>query len=180
MAFEFELRWRALDGDGLEHVNVIEDAAGVHVRSVAIGTSGDRRYGVAWRAELSPEWTFRALAVERTDGARLDLAADAGRWSVNGRHSPQLDGCIDIDISGTPFTNTLPIRRVTFEPGVPRRFDMAWVPIDTLVPLKDGQIYTRLDQTRFRYEAADGTFAQVLSVDEHGFVLDYPTLFRRV
>ena len=57
---------------------------------------------------------------------------------------------------------------------------MAWIALDTLEPFRDSQIYTQLDATHFRYEGADGTFTQVLTVDEHRFVVDYPTLFRRV
>ena len=63
---------------------------------------------------------------------------------------------------------------------MPQRFDMAWVPLDSLEPFVDGQIYTKLDDTHFRYEAADGSFAQVLTIDERGFVVDYPTLYRRL
>ncbi len=43
--------------------------------------------------------------------ARLSLRSDgAGRWSDDrGRPLPELDGCIDVDISVSPFTNTLPV-----------------------------------------------------------------------
>jgi len=180
MAFELDLRWQPVDEVGLEHAHVIEDAAGVHVRSMAIGEFEGFHYGMDWRAELAPDWTFRSLIIERTDGARLELSCDASRWTMTGQPEPQVAGCIDFDISATPFSNTLPIRRVKFEIGVPQRFNMAWVPLDSLEPFVDGQIYTKLDETHFRYEAADGSFTQVLTIDEHGFVVDYPTLYRRL
>ena len=96
-----------------------------------------------------------------------------------GQRAPALEGCVDIDISGTPLTNSLPIRRVPFVTGAAQRFDMAFVPLDTLEPFRGAQIYTRLEATRFRYAAADGSFEQVLTVDDAGFVVDYPTLFAR-
>ena len=86
----------------------------------------------------------------------------------------------NIDISGTPFTNTLPIRRNRdWVIGEPRRFNMAWVPLDTLEPFQDGQIYTPLGDNRWRYQAADGSFEAEILVDDDGLVVDYPGLFRR-
>lgn len=97
----------------------------------------------------------------------------------SGQQLPDLAGCIDIDLSGSAFTNTLPIRRHSFADRAPQRFEMAWIPLDTLDPFKDGQIYTRLDERRFRYQAADRSFERVLSVDEDGLVVSYPDLFER-
>ena len=50
---------------------------------------------------------------------------------------------------------------------------MAWVPLDSLEPFRDRQIYTRLDSTHYRYQAADGSFEQVLTVDGDGFVVEH-------
>lgn len=139
-------------------------------------------FGLSYAMELERDYTFRSLSLERIDGAFLQLISDGkGNW-VDGAGTPlgQLQGCIDIDISGTPFTNTLPIRRSGLQPNVPRSFYMAWVPLDTLLPIRDGQIYTRLDAGHVRYRAADGSFEQVLIIDEDGFVIDYPTLFQRL
>ena len=95
---------------------------------------------------------------------------------------PEFDGCIDIDLAGTPFTNTLPIRRLGLTPEsgtVP--LDMLYVPFDSFRPLRDQQRYTCIEEgRRYRYEAADRTFTAELPVDEDGLVTDYPTLFRRL
>ena len=45
--------------------------------------------------------------------------------------------------------------------------------------MTDRQIYTRLDEHRFRYEAADGSFTAEIAIDEDGFVTEYPGLFTR-
>lgn len=180
MALERDLRWQPVDEIGLEHCNVRESGDRIRVRSALIGEREGVRFGLSYDIELSPDWTFRSLFIERTDGPTLDLAIENGIWMIDGEPADQLAGCVDIDISGTPFTNTLPIRRAGLATGVPQRFKMAWVPLDTLEPFADAQIYTRLDDTRFRYQSGDGSFEQVLTVDADGFVLDYPTLFRRV
>jgi hypothetical protein len=93
-----------------------------------------------------------------------------------------LDGCIDVDLSASPLTNTLPVRRRGLNPSMGTvAFRMVLVPFDTLEPLADGQLYTALDEAgRFRYQAEDGTFEAELSLDEDGFVISYPPLYERV
>lgn len=180
MAFELDLRWTPAEGIGLEHCRVWEAADGIHARSVLIGEFEGFAYGASYEIQLATDWTFRSLVVRLQDGRVLRLLSDGlGDWKVNGQRAPALEGCIDVDISGTPFTNTLPIRRTALLEGVPQSFTMAWVPLDTLEPFRDGQMYTRLDPSHYRYQSADGDFEQVLTVDEDGFVIDYPTLFRR-
>jgi uncharacterized protein len=175
------LRWRPLDGVGLEHLELTEEPGRIVARSVLIGEREGTAYGLRYEVELSPDWTFRWLTVERADGAGLRLEADGrGGWRRDGAAAPELAGCIDIDISGTPFTNTLPIRRCGLALGEPQRFRMAWVPLDTLRPFADGQVYTRLGPTRVRYQSQDGAFEQVIETDGEGFVTLYPGLFERV
>ena len=112
----------------------------------------------------------------------LSLAADGqGHWSDEaGKALPALAGCIDIDLSGSPFTNTLPLRRAKLEIGIPRHFRMAWIPLHSLEPVRDEQIYTRLGHGRVRYQSADLSFERELTVDTDDFVLAYPGLFERM
>jgi hypothetical protein len=181
MMLDRTIRWRPLDAAGLEHLEITETPAGILARSVLIGEREGTHFGVYYEVELAPNWSFRSLRLERTDGARLELNADGeGNWT-DGQHLqlPELDGCIDIDVSGSPFTNTLPIRRTRFSPGEPARFTMAWIPLDTLAPVADEQIYTLLDDGRYLYESGDGAFRAELEVDADGLVTYYPTLFER-
>lgn len=174
------LRWRSLEEPGLEHLELTEEPGRVVARSVLIGEREGLAFGLRYEVELSPGWLVRSLALERVDGAGLRLSSDGrGRWLRDGEAAPELDGCLDIDISGTPFTNTLPIRRCGLAEGAPQRFRMAWVPLDTLEPFADGQVYTRLGERRFRYQSEDGSFERVIETDGEGFVTLYPGLFER-
>lgn len=174
------LRWRPVGEPGLEHLELVEEAGRIVARSVLIGEREGVTFGLRYEVELSPGWLVRSLVLERLDGAGLRIESDGqGRWRRNGAEAPELDGCIDIDISGTPFTNSLPIRRCGLAEGEPQRFRMAWVPLDTLRPFADGQIYTRLGERRFRYRSEDGSFERVIETDGEGFVTLYPGLFER-
>ena len=181
MTLERDLRWQALAWTGLEHCRIKETADGIVVRSSLVGEREGFAFGAFYEIQLEPNWTFRSLTLRRHDGRVLRLLSNgAGDWKIDGQRAPQLEGCVDIDISGSPLTNTLPIRRSRFDVDVPREFDMAWVPLDRLEPFRDTQIYTKLDDAHFRYSSADGSFTQVLTVDDQGLVVDYPTLFARV
>lgn len=175
------LRWKSLADGGLEHCQVDATADSVRVRSVMVGTANGITFGLSYAMELDADWTFRTLSLERLDGAFVQLISDGkGTWmDGSGMTLGQLQDCIDIDISGTPLTNTLPIRRNRLQPNVPRSLYVAYVPLDTLLPRREAQTYTRLDAAHVRYRSGDGSFEQVIEVDEEGFVVDYPTLFSR-
>jgi hypothetical protein len=181
-------RWRPLAGDGLEHVTItpLNTAAGTIIRasSVIIGGRGGRPYGVFYRIDCASDWTVLSFSIETTDGVGVALVSDgAGHWHTeSGTHLVPFDGCIDIDLAGTPFTNTLPIRRLDLTPSSgTASLSMLYIPFDTFEPRRDNQRYTCISpQKLYRYEAQDRSFAADLPVDEDGLVLDYPTLFCRL
>jgi hypothetical protein len=119
----------------------------------------------------------------RQETRSLHLETDGqGHWrDGEARPLPELDGCLDIDIWPTPFTNTFPIRRQPLAIGERRAFRMAWVaaPALTVRPMRQG--YTRLAERRYLYENLEGSeFRAEIAVDEDGVVLDYEGVFRRI
>jgi hypothetical protein len=178
------VRWQPAHGSGLEHLTVRAEKDAIVARSVTIGEFEGKRFGVHYTVICDKRWTVRKLALETSDGHRIGFASNGqGRWiDDKRRRRPEFDGCIDIDLSGSPFTNTLPIRRLNLgRKHGPVEFSMLWVPFDSFEPFVDGQRYTCLESGRlYRFEAIDGSFTADLPVDADGFVLDYPTLFKRV
>jgi uncharacterized protein len=176
------IRWQSEEDFGLEHMELRQTDWGYLAQSTIIGTFEGTDFSCRYELTLDPNWTFRHLVLEKTDGKVLILRSDGmGAWErANGEALPQFEGCIDIDIGATPFTNTLPIRRARLEAGVPQHFRMVWVPLDSLEPFVDEQIYTRRDDTHFHYAAADGSFAADITVDADGLVVDYPGLYHRI
>ena len=147
---------------------------------------GMRPYRLAYRLDWSRDGRLRSATLSVTDdaGSRgLDLVADgAGHWrdGTNGA-LPALDGCLDIDIWPTPFTNAFPIRRTPFAIGERRMVRVAWVEAPALTVRPVPQAYTRLRDRLYRFESLDGSgFVADLAVDGDGLVIDYPGLFARV
>jgi hypothetical protein len=178
------VRWRSLEDGGLEHLTLSLAADSIVAKSVVIGARGGRAYGVRYGIVCDAGWVVRSFDVETTDGRSLRWEKDRrGRWTdENGAHLAGFDGCIDVDLSGTPFTNTLPIRRLDLEAEDGTvELAMLFVPFDSFTPRVERQRYTCLKpRSLYRFALADESFTADLPVDADGLVTDYPGLFERV
>jgi len=103
-------RWISQTGAGIEHLAIWEEGDGIAAQAVVIGDDEGAAYGLAYRIDCDAAWRVRRAAIEVAGGGRLVLFSDgAGRWhDGDGQALALLDGCIDIDITATPFTNTCP------------------------------------------------------------------------
>jgi hypothetical protein len=76
-------------------------------------------------------WLTQRVQVERTIGSetkalRLDLEK-GGLWRSSGQEIAEVHGCLDADLSVTPATNTLPIRRFDLGIGRSESVVAAWI-----------------------------------------------------
>jgi uncharacterized protein len=174
-------RWQAEQGRGIEHTGITVRPSGIEVESVVVG---DRfgPYGARYRLQCAGDWSVRNLEIDVVAAGSLRLASDGGgNWEdAAGAPLPELQGCIDVDISATPFTNTLPIRRLQLASPERREIRVVYIQVPSLVPTPAMQAYTCLmPNKRYRYEGSFRHFETELEVDADGLVIDYPTLFRR-
>ena len=127
-------------------------------------------------------WVTRRCSVGGYIGATtiaLDVSRnDTGEWTVGGAPAMTLGGCDDVDLGFSPATNLLPIRRLGLAVGARAAVRAAWIRFPDLTTEVLQQVYTRLTVDHYLYESAGGTFRRELIVDEVGFVLDYPDLWR--
>ena len=117
------------------------------------------------------------------DARKIEIAGDGkGNWTDGaGKSLPKLTGAIDIDLSVTPFTNTLPIRRLKLSAGQSAEILTVYILAPALTLVTDPQRYTCLvPGTRYRYESLDSDFTRDIDVDDHALVVTYPGLFRRL
>lgn len=171
------------EGVGLEHLLLRDrEAESTILEFDEAGHPFRLTYHLAWDVA----WRLRTARLDVTTEApsrSLELDADGeGHWRErSGATRPDLDGCLDIDIWPTPFTNTFPIRREPMAVGERRQFVMAWVSAPQLIVRPMRQAYTRVADRRYLYENLDGSgFRAELSVDADDIVLDYEGVFRRV
>ena len=121
-------RWQDWSGTGIQHLVLSEGPRNIVAEAAVLASQGGSQLAAWFRIECDATW--RATAFEGRligDARRLELASDgAGHWRDGaGTELPHLDGAIDVDLPLTPFTNTLPIRRLALGAGAlgrsPRR-----------------------------------------------------------
>lgn len=181
-AWKRTIQWTDWDGDGLERLSILHNDEGVLAEGVVTGQFEAGKYDLTYRLVIDPHWRVREVGVQIAKGPRLHILSDGrGRWvNGNGSEISDLAGCIDVDIAATPFTNTLPIRRLEQRIGVAEGINAAYVSLPDLIVEPVKQRYTKLAENRFLYEGLSTGFSAELEVDGDGIVLDYPGVFRRL
>lgn len=175
-------RWREAAGEGVQHL-VLDRSPGQIAAEGMIVTGGEAPFAARFRLLMDSRWRTRRLSVAVLGNpVVLVLLADGkGGWTdAAGADLPDLAGVQDVDISATPFTNTLPIRRLRTAVGKSVDIDTAHVNLPSMTVSRDAQRYTRLEERLWRYESRDSDFVRDITVDEDGVVLSYPGLFERV
>jgi hypothetical protein len=187
-------RWVRWDGAGDEELGLVWENEGWTASGVV---SAER---VQYVLRLSPTWQVRQFLLFRDlPEPDLWLATDgSGRWGeMNGAHRVELDGCRDLWLDVTPFTATLPIRRLPLHVGHTADITTVHVDVETLEVRPEHQRYTRLSERRWAFSRLDPPPESppapapspppsplpspevTFEVDEHGLVLDLPGRFRR-
>ena len=175
-------RWQALEAPGFELMEISDNARHIELRGMLVTEAEGVPLGANYHIRLSAFWVFEGLNLRMLDGRTLNLRSDGkGKWTENdGAPRPDLCDCVDIDLSGSPVTNTLPINRTRLKPGAAESFTMAYIDLFSLDVSPREQEYERLDDTLFRYRSVDSGFTADLTTDSDGFVTTYPGLFQRI
>jgi len=177
-------RWQDWSGTGNEHTIIRCTLESNTAEGVVIGGANNEPFAVRYQIRCDGSWTLNYASIEIIGEQRkVDLRRDSrGKWTdATGNVLPDIDGAIDVDISATPFTNTLPIRRLQLARGQSAEIQAAYVHVPDLDIVRDPQRYTCLEPLRrYRYESLDSDFVREIEVDANGLVVTYPGLFRRL
>jgi uncharacterized protein len=180
--------WTALQQPGLEHLHLMEHEAEIVADGLVLAVEGAAPYRLWYQVRADGEWRVREclLQVGGVNGATMRLSSDGlGHWTdADGNACASLDGCLDVDISVTPFTNTLPLRRLALAPDASADLQVVYISVPALSVRLARQRYTCLARTasggRYRYEGLESGFQAELAVDAQALVVDYPNLWKRV
>ncbi|MBA2672145.1 putative glycolipid-binding domain-containing protein [Ramlibacter sp.] len=202
------IAWEWLERPGLDVANVERDEQGVRVQGRVVAEWEGVPLDLAYTLHCEPQWQFQQVELKLAHGAvrrELRLRKHSEGWEVDGAARPDLAEALDIDIMGTPLTNTLPIQRLSWTPGQSRDFVMAYIRLPDLQVQPVRQRYTagasddpKLRTFRYqmlagssaqgqgqeaasteRYHSAGSGFSAELLVGSDGLVLRYPPYWRR-
>jgi len=190
------LAWRRTDVTGGEYAG-FDDRNGLVAQGFAF-TSSPVAYACRFELSTDSRWAssrcevtsegpgfMRTLRMERASGRWRITTSERGNLNavvptapLAGSEEPErLTDALDVDLYASPLTNTLPIRRLNLlgkPAGTTSTIVAAWVLLPSLAVLPLEQTYTVLGDGKIRY--ASGNFTADLTVDEAGFVVDYPGL----
>jgi hypothetical protein len=184
---ERSIVWEWCDRPGLEHLLLRLEEDGCHADGLVMVALAGTLLRLRYTIRCDAQWRFRTATITaESDGEshrRHIERGDDGSWTIDGAERPDLAPCCDIDIMGTPFTNTMPIRRLTLPPEQPVALSVVYVSIPDLVISVAAQDYTRRgaggSSSNFRYRSLGSDFTAELAVDADGIVIDYGTIWRR-
>jgi hypothetical protein len=200
-ALPVSLFWERRDTSGAEHA-LVESQAGLTARGTVVAVD-PIAFTARYELRTDASWVTTSLEVSTEGGGwsrTLRLEAERGRWRASTSERGDLDaalragghagaglpgledadllvGACDVDLAGSALTNVLPIRRLGLlkaEAGVAHRISVAWVLVPSLEVIQADHIYTALGDGQVRY--ASETFSADLTVDDQGFVREYPGL----
>jgi hypothetical protein len=173
--------WRRADRPGHEAAQLRRTPEGWELSGSAVFVESEMPCRADYVISCDAEWRTTHCVVNGSAGATpvaLDVARDsAGRWTAGGAPLDHLTGCVDIDLSFSPSTNTLPIRRLTLDVGASAAVRAAWIRFPEMTIGVLEQTYARIEEDRYRYESAGGAFRRELVVHPSGLVLEYPGLW---
>lgn len=181
--------WRHLGArDGFEVLFLRRSAEGFELDGYSTAVEDGQAWGVRYALRLDTDWRTRFAHLVGHSGLGTNevlIETDlTGRWRVDGGPAPLLDGCADVDLEASAFTNALPVKRLALEVGERADAAAAYVRALDLRVERLEQQYTRLpdegERSRYDYRAPRFDFECVLVYDEFGLVLDYPGIAVRV
>lgn len=174
-------RWRTWDHEHVETLTLRWENEGW----TATGDVG--REAVTYVVRLSATWQIRQFLLFRDlDQPDLWLGNDgAGGWGeMNGARRLDLAGCTDLHLPCTPFSWSLPIRRLQLDVGRSADVVLAHVDVETLGVTRATVRYERAGPRRFvidgdLIDSTAGGGPLAIDVDEYGLVHDVVDEFRR-
>lgn len=175
-----KLTWENLNDNSVENMAVIYRDDHILAESTVIYQKDSK---ITYKVNLDCEWTTKSVYIEVDHKPILRLFTDRnGKWFNHlNQELDNLDGARDIDLSISPFTNSLPINRLPWKLNQKRELEMVYISLPILQVKKVKQIYTFLKDEKnrrvFKYQS--GEFAADITVDESGYIVDYPNLFLR-
>ena len=180
-SMQTNILWSGIEYYSLENC-IVDSTNGIVVNSAIVGLYNKKIYRVEYQIKLNLVWeTYYCFVKSQFDNQikKFEFEKVQNKWSLNGKHSGSFDGCTDVDIPLTPFTNSLPINRLQLNPGQEKDIDVIYIDLleNNIRPVK--QKYRRISSEVYKYENIPNDFEAEIKVDDEGFVIDYPTLFKR-
>src|SRR5215211_399721 len=156
--------WSNQAAIGLEHFYLRDGDDEIIADGNVIGVEENAAFRIRYTIRCDLKWQVRNVVVTSLDENEqtIHFVSDGfGNWTnESGNPVPELQGCVDVDITATPFTNTLPIRRLGLILGASAEIKVVYFTIPEMQVSVEPQRYTCLEASgargKYKFESLDG------------------------
>lgn len=171
-------RWRALDREGEDTCRLCHAGDGWLLVGHARFRDEAGFAALDYVLRCDAQWQTLSADIAGTHDDRevlLRVVREGARWWLNDVPQPEADGAVDLDLSFTPATNLMPLRRMLAARKPSHEVTAAWLSYPQAALGRLDQIYERTGLPDvLTYTARQTEFATRLSFDQSGFVTYYP------
>ncbi|PWN70493.1 hypothetical protein C1631_011025 [Chryseobacterium phosphatilyticum] len=176
------LIWQGITYQSLEYFTLREHE-NYTVESKIIGCYQNQIYSVDYKLIIDKEWNILEFQIEseiNTVKSKMAGRKLYDEWEINNVINEDFKNFKFIDISLTPFTNTLPVNNLQLPENTSRKIDVIYIDIlnQHIKPVQ--QQYTRKNINEYLYENLQNDFKANVLVDQKGLVTYYPELFKKI
>ncbi|QIY89174.1 putative glycolipid-binding domain-containing protein [Chryseobacterium gallinarum] len=177
------LIWQGIAFQSLEYFKLKEENGNHIANSRIIGRYHDSIYTIDYHITIDKDWNTLDFLIEseiNTVKHTLKGKKIQDEWEINNSMNPDLKGFIYIDISLTPFTNTLPINNLKLPVNGSQEIKVIYIDVLNNVIKPVSQQYTRIAPDTYHYDNLQTDFKADILVDADGLVVSYPELFEKI
>jgi uncharacterized protein len=180
---QINIVWTGLEYHSMENCLIRGGMKGTTIDSTIIGLYEGKIYKADYTIKVNEKWETQELSIRsRHSDHEQDILLtknSEGDWMMNDEKMYAFTGCFDVDIAITPFTNTLPIKRLALNNDEEQTISVIYFDLLNweVKPVK--QLYRRISENLYHYENTPNSFEADIKVDKDGFVIEYPKLFNR-
>lgn len=175
--------WKGIRVSIIEHCTITRHADLTVINGHISGSMEEQPVNIDYEITLDDSYDIKSVLVKSFygDSFELNLVQNNKKWfDSSGNHLIEFDGCDDIDIALTPFTNSIPINRLHLKPGDYRNINVIYIDPEQKSITKVQQRYTHIESKKYRYENLCSGFISDVYVDSDGIVVHYPGLWERI
>jgi len=175
------LLWNDRSAPSFEYCSLSEIHEGFHISGEVVMSVEQHPMSARYQIVTNGDWYTQRVEVvlrEGTHEEHLVLRVDAEqRWWRGSEEIVACRGSFDVDLSFSPSTNTLAMRRFALGVGESKTTTTAWVQLPDLQVGPFPQQYTRLSENEYLFTSLKDDFKAKLVVDDLGLVTDYEGLW---
>jgi hypothetical protein len=175
--------WNRLDRQGHDAALLESRGDGWLLVGAAVFAHDAGPSSFVYRVETDPFWrTKRGSITGFLAGKTVecDIAREDDGWRLNGEIVGGLEHLLDLDLSFTPATNILQLRRAGPGVGQTARLPAAWFDVERASLEELPQTYERRAETAYWYAAPTVPYQALIETAASGFIQSYPGLWRLV